>query len=442
MHECGCGFSGVLLSTLARRMPKSDFARNGFLVLGSILFGNAFNYVYFLLMGRALSVLEYGAVMSLLSAVMVVVGIGSIAQTVAAKLAADLRAAGDAERTASFAQAMSRAALFMATAIILLVFASKTLVASYLHLDGVGLVTVAGVAAGFGFALMLQRGLFQGFEAFSSFGISSILDGIRAALILPLAHAFGAIGSVIAMVAASAATTLYGELALRNMFGKRRKGANLDLRRMLITARATGLSSFGVVILMFYDVVLARHYLSPIGAGLYGAAALAGRVIFTAISFLPTILLPRITLRQSTGRSSVSIIAKAFAIGVAIISLMAAVCGNASQLVIRILAGPNFSAAAPLLFPYALAAGALAMANLLSIYAIARHRFGFVRYLLAITACEITLVTVRHASPEQVVQNVLVGHIFTLVVMLTWVAFDLKKAEPARMAVPKVEGYS
>jgi O-antigen/teichoic acid export membrane protein len=199
---------------------------------------------------------------------------------------------------------------------------------------------------------------------------------------------------------------------------------------MIIIAGATGLSSFGIVLLMFYDVVLARHFLTPVDAGLYGAAALMGRVIFGIIAFLPTVLLPNVAVRSAHGRSSVHVLAAALGTAAVVIGSLATVCAIAPEIVIRFLAGANFVLGAPLILPYVLAAGALSLASLLAAYAIARHRFGFVPYLLSVAACEITAVSVRHASPLHIVQDILAGHVAVFCVMAIYVVFDIISTPP------------
>lgn len=416
---------------MLRRAAASDFTRSGALVFGASLLANFSYYLFYMLMGRLLSVRDYGAVMSLISLVLVVYGAGTIGQTVTAKLAADLRAAGAAEPVAAFSRALTRGALLIALAVALVTLLAQRLVAGYLHLDGTELVNAAGVTAGVGFALLLQRGLFQGFGAFRSFAASNLIDASRTALLIPLIHAFGALGSVLALLGSVTAALTYGELTLRRRFRAMKAAAHLDVGRMLATAGATGTSTFGIVVLMFYDIVLARHFLDPLDAGLYGAAALGGRVIFAAIAFLPTVLLPHVAVRVASGRSATNVLAAALAVAVAAIAVVAGCCGAAPELVVRVLAGPRFTGAAAIVFPYALAAGGLSLASLLSTYAIARHRFGFVPYLLIAAAAEITAVLVRHGSAEQIVQDVLAGHVTVFAVMAVYVAHDLVKSRAA-----------
>lgn len=415
------------VKTLLRRVTGSDFARNGAIVFGAVIFGNAFNYLYYMLMARVLSVRDYGVAMSLTSGILLVLGIGVIAQTTVAKLAADLRAAGDEHQMAAFTRAISRLGAVAGLIIFIATLTLRGFFAGFLHLENPELVVVAGAAAGIGFALLLQRGLFQGFGAFKNYGISAVLDGVKAILLVPLAHAFGVMGAVAAFLAAIATGTAYGDFTLRRRVRGAEGMVRIDLRRLLLTAGATGVSSLGVIVVMYYDVVLAKHYLAPIEAGLYSAAALAGRVLLAATSFIPIVLLPETVIRSARGRSNKRVLGAALIMSGAIIGSVVAACWFAPKLVLYVIAGHAFSTAAPLLLPYVLAAAGLSLGNLLAVYAIARHRFGFVPYLLLTAACEISAVALRHGSAIEIVQDILVGHLTICLVMAVWLALDLAR---------------
>lgn len=423
-----------------RRAAGSDLVRNGAIVFSAAALGNVFNYVYYLLMGRALTVRDYGSVMSLVSAILLVIGIGTIGQTTVAKLAADLRAAEDEYRMAAFARAISRLSLAIALMVFTAVFVLRNFFASYLHFDRPDLVVLAGAAAAVGFVLLLQRGLFQGFGMFGTYGMSAALDGTKAIFLFPLAHAFGALGAVVAFFAAIITSTVCGGYFMYRRFVGIAGATRLDFRRLMLTAGATGISSLSIVVLTFYDVVLAKHFLGPLGAGFYGAASLAGRVLLGVISFLPIILLPDIALRSASGRSHKHVLGAALLVAGGIIAVMAVACWWAPRLVLGALAGHAFLAAAPLLLPYMLASGALALGNVLAMYAIARHRFGFVPYILLVAACEITAVVVRHGSAMEIVQDILGGHGAIFLVMTAWLIVDFTRpsaisaSSPAAMA--------
>jgi O-antigen/teichoic acid export membrane protein len=415
------------LKKFFRRVAGADVARNSVIVLGAITLGNLFNYAYYLLMGRTLSLRDYGTVMSLVSAVLLVLGVGTIVQTIVAKLAADIRAGGDEQRMAAFARATLRLSIWTGSVIFVTAVLIRGVLAEYLHLGRPELVGIAGAAAALGFAVLFQRGLFQGFGNFKSFAISSSLDGVKAFFILPLAHRFGELGATVAFLAGTITSVTYGILTLRPCIAAVRETAALDIRRLFRSAGATGIASVSIVVLMFYDVVLAKHYVSPAGAGLYSAAALAGRVLLAACSFLPIILLPDITLRSASGRPHKHVLAATQAIAIAIISVVVAACAFEPRLVLTILAGRTFGSAAPLLLPYVLSSAGLALGNLLVMYAIARHRFGFTPFVVLIAIGEIAAVVVRHGSPMEIVQDILVGHTAICFAMVAWVTVSLAR---------------
>jgi len=427
------------LKKFIRRVAAADVARNSVIVLAAILLGNVFNYGYYLLMGRSLSLRDYGTVMSLVSAVLLVFGIGTIVQTMVAKLAADIRAAEDQGRLASFTRATLRLSMWTATIIFLISVLLRGVVAQYLHLVRPELVVIAGAAAAVGFVVLFQRGLFQGFGAFKTFAISSSLDGVKAFFILPLAHRFGELGATAAYLSGTLTAATYGLVALRPHMAAVGETAALDIRRLFRTAGATGLASVSIVVLMFYDVVLAKHYVTPAGAGLYSAAALGGRVLLAACSFLPVILLPDIAVRSASGRPHRHVLAATLAIAIAIICVVVAACALEPRLVLAVLAGHAFGNAAPLLLPYVLSSAALALGNLLVMYAIARHRFGFTPYVVLIAIGEIAAVMLRHGSPMEIVQDILAGHTGICFAMAVWVTVSLAR-EPARAAAARYGG--
>ena len=408
-----------------RRVAASEFTKNGVLVFGAILGGNALNYLFYMQLGRVLSVRDYGAVMSLVSGMLLVFSIATVLQTIVAKLAADIRVTDDLDTIAALSAAVSRLSIWAGVVVTAIIVASARAISDYLHIGDAWLVILVGVTTGVGFVVLFQRGLFQGLGTFNKFGISSLLDGLKAFVVMPLTLWFGVMGSLLAMSVATVAAALYGGTALRRSARGTNVPVRLDLRRMMITAGMTGFPTLAITFLMFYDVVLARHFLSANDAGLYGAAALVGRVLFTVIAFLPIVLLPHVAHRSAQGRSQVHLLFYALAGAAIFIGGIALVSVASPNLVIYVLAGKKFLPAASIVLPYVLAAGALSIANILSTYSIACHRFRFSPYLMVVGICEVVLVSVRHGSSAEVVSDILAGHAAVLCVMTISTAVDL-----------------
>jgi O-antigen/teichoic acid export membrane protein len=209
----------------------------------------------------------------------------------------------------------------------------------------------------------------------------------------------------------------YNVVRLRR-FGPRAEPLRLPFRRIFITSANVSSAVLAVNALLFYDVILVRHYFSPVTAGLYGAAALVGRAVYTVIAFLPTIVLPKASSRSSLGQATGKLLTMALLTGGGIVacSLLATVA--APRLIVSLLAGRAFGNADAFALPYTFALGVLALANVVAMYRIGLHRFGFVIPLVGVAIGEIVAVTIWHATIHNVLLILCIGHLLALVASL------------------------
>jgi O-antigen/teichoic acid export membrane protein len=198
----------------------------------------------------------------------------------------------------------------------------------------------------------------------------------------------------------------------------------MDLRRILVTSSGIGCAVVAVNALLFYDVIVVRHFFPALVAGLYGASALVGRALYTVVSFVPTIVLPKAAARSGAGNRTVTLLAAAVGTAAAIIAGAVAVVALAPQLVVTTLAGKQFASASVLVVPYTAALGALALANIVAMYNIGLRRFAFVTPLCVVAIAEICFVCLWHRSVLMVLTIVLAGHAAAFAATLSGVALE------------------
>jgi len=198
----------------------------------------------------------------------------------------------------------------------------------------------------------------------------------------------------------------------------------LDLRRSLIAAAGTGAGFLALTVMLFFDVILVRHYFDAQSAGLYSAVSLVGRAIYTGVGFVPMIAIPKIVSRRAGGVSArpVALLGAGVAVAAAVggIGLVTLV----PERVVGLVGGAAFRPAAPYLLPYAVAASALAAANVAVAVRVGFHRFGHVVPLMLIACGEIVAVVVRHARITDVLTTIVVGHCAALLATLAAAAFE------------------
>jgi O-antigen/teichoic acid export membrane protein len=175
-----------------------------------------------------------------------------------------------------------------------------------------------------------------------------------------------------------------------------------------------GLGQLTFTVLMFYDVPLIKHAFDSRSAGLYAAAALVGRAVLAAISFVPTLVMPKATARAAAGRSPLPLLGAAAGIASGIVALAVIAAIFAPRLLVTLIAGRAFGAAAPLVLPYVVASGALALANVVAAYKMGLHRYDFVVPALAVAALEIAAFSVWHPTLVAAITVLLAGHVAIL----------------------------
>jgi len=381
------------------------------ITFAGLMAANVLGYVFYALVSRALGVEGYGAFSSLVAMVLIVSAPALISQTVVAKLASDF--ALDPERLSGLVRAVDRVTLVVAAVPALLLALAAVPLSRFLHLDAPLLIVLAACSLCGAIALPLLRGVLQGTSAFTAFSLSNIAEGLGKALCAPLgAYLFGLRGSLAGMAVGYA-----GAAFVTYLFGRphgRAVPTHLSLRRIVRASAPVALAVFCVNVLLLYDVVLAKSYLSARTAGLYGAAALAGRAMYALLVFVPTVLLPQAAGRSARGERTRLLFAQAVAITLLVCACGAALFGLAPRFVVTVIAGRSFGDAAPFAFPYALAISALATANVVATYNIARGRMRFVAPLACVALGEVIAVVLRHRSAADFLQTITIGHTLAL----------------------------
>ena len=422
------------------RLRANEFVRHGSLVLGGVLLSNVFNYLYYMLIGRVVGVEAYGVVVALVSTLLVVSAPASVAQIVVARIAADLESAAGRPALRRLARlATERAAAFGIVLAILAALARNPLNA-YFHISDPFAVVLTAVAIGLYAVTTVQRGVLQGAHRFGDFSASlTVESGTKVAIGIALALRFGADGALAGLVLGIALSLVYNAWTFRRVFGP--PTAGMTLPRGLVSRVIAGVAAgqITITILSFYDAPVIKHVFDAHAAGLYAAAALVGRAVLSAIIFVPTIIMPKATARINAGLSPVPLLGAALAVAGGMVAAALAITAVAPAFVVGTLAGHAFRDAAPLVMPYALAAGLLSLANVTIAYKIGLHRYDFIVPVIAAALVEIVTVCSWHPTALAVVYTLAAGHGLVFFATLWRITANLAPAEraaPAEIEAP------
>jgi glycosyltransferase involved in cell wall biosynthesis/O-antigen/teichoic acid export membrane protein len=409
--------AGRLLADLPARAEGRELSRNALALFVALSVMNASNYLFHVIVSRALGPASYGALSSLLAVLLVLSVPLNVLQTTVAKRTSILRTEGRADHVPELSSAALRvvfpAAAIMAAALLV----SAPLLGGFLR---VGLSSVALLA---GYALLslllsVPLGALQGLMRFRALALVLAAGvGVRLVAGLVLARAgYGIGGSLVATLLAPAVSLVLAERSLRRRRGERRETRwSVTLLRGDFRITLLGLGSFWLLAAL--DIVLARHYLRTQVAGYYASADILARALLFLPGAVSTAAFPRfvqVARRPSEGRRWIAVTVAAVvglsAVGLPVLVLL-------RTWAISLAFGGRFAPAARFVPALALAMVFLAVANLLVYFHVAAGTRAHV-VLFAGAALETVLIAAFHASAGQVVADVVVVSATVMAVLL------------------------
>jgi O-antigen/teichoic acid export membrane protein len=408
--------------------PSSRIAAHAAVTFVGLMTANVLGYVLYALLSRVLGVVAYGTLSSLLAIVQIVITPALIAQMVTAKLAAGM--AHDPSRLAGLVRAIDGFAVRAALAATLALAALAVPIASFLHIPDPMLIVLTALSLCGAVALPFVRGILQGMSSFTAFALSNVLEAFGKALAGPLLGLVAGLRGALSGLAIGYAVAAVYTLVAARAHGRGERVA-LSLRSVALTSLGVAGGVFFINLLLFYDVVLAKRYLDPHTVGLYGAAALSSRALYAVTAFIPTVLLPQAANRSALGHRTRWLFAQALGLTAAICVAVFVLYALAPRWVITTITGRAFAGGAPFLVPYVVATSALALANVVATYNIARGRLRFVVPLALVALGEIVAVVLRHRSAADLLQTIAVGHTLALLACATSLG-GRSRAEPDR----------
>ncbi len=406
------------LAPSVQRFASSEFVRHGLLVFVASMAINVFGYGFHFAISRRVGVEQYGVLSALNSLLMVSVVLSQIAATIVVKYAAEFRATDDRAHLAALVRMLVRYGAIAAGVIVAIGIAVARPLAGYLHIGDVAAVAVTTVIIAISLTTPSLRAVFQGIEDFRAWALSTILEAL-VKLIAGVALVYlgyGVLGAFVGWAIGSFIALLYTAIVLVRRF-RRVPDAVLfvDSRRLVKTMAGISVATVLLTMISNVDVLLVKHFVDARTAGLYGALALAGRILMFLVGFVPIVILPKASRRALEGLSSVGFLAQAM--GVSAILSGAGLLGYYffPKFVVTSLAGAAFAAAAPHVFSYGIAMVLLAGVNIVVAYKIGIHRFNFIIPLGLCGIGEIVGISLHHRTLDDVIYVLIVGNAIALV---------------------------
>lgn len=384
------------------------------------MLANVLNYASNLVFSRLLEPVGYGELVALLAVALVVAIPSGAAQTVIAERVAAYKEAGKRD-SLLFLMRHGLAHVSAIAAVVTVVYvACIPLVIEALNLDDVGAAIALAPLIFLSLTHPVILGLVQGLGRFVALGsimvsiaLLRIIFGV--ALVVAGTGAAGAIGgqALGILVATLISAWLLRDYLLPGGTGAARSG----LKRKPDVRMATASAAFvAFAVLGNLDVVLAAIFMSEVDVGMYAAISTVGKIVLFAPMAVPYVMVSHATreLRETgTGKRSLRI---SGLIVMAISAVVVVPAAIAPELVVKVMFGPDYAAAADGVRPILIAGAGLALLYLIVVYSVTINDRRWFNLLLIGVALQVGGISLFHSSPAEVatVQAVVIGVVVLL----------------------------
>jgi O-antigen/teichoic acid export membrane protein len=367
---------------------------------------NVCNYASNLVFGHMLSTEAYGDLTALLALVTLVAVPTGAAQTVIAERIAVLMASGNGERVRYLIRYAWGHAFTLAVIVGVIYTACIPLVKSALGLQAVGPALALAPLIVLAILIPVFYGVLQGMERFAVLGLLTlVVAASRLVFGVPWTLAGGGAGGPLfgqalgTVVAVAAAVALLRTYMLRRGTG----AAAAGMRRIPDVRTLAAAGAFvGFALLSNLDVLLAKLFLPSHGAGEYAALVTIEKAIIFLPSAVAIVLVPAAAKARATNHSSARVLRLAALVVGATILISAVPPLIAPHLVLTVMFGAKYQAAAAGVRPIVIAGAALSLLYLLVVYTVAIQDKRWVYLLVGGVLLQISAISAFHQSPTEV----------------------------------------
>lgn len=399
-------------------------------LIGSLVAGFG-GYVFQLLLGRFLSVEEYGEFESLFSLLSIFSVPTAAASFLAVKYSSFLLTNKKTEDIWNLAALFGKHFLIFGFLFFAVFIIAAPVILKFLKINNFSVILVFGFLVWFGFFNSSSKGFLQGFQNFKYLSLTSVFE-VFLKIIFAWATiylGFGILGVFSSILLASFLSFLFSLIPFKKFRPKivvmNFSGLNLKQSGGYLNIfKSFGFLSFDnnvvkYIFLSFFsllsfstihslDIVLVKHFFSAFQAGMYGALSVAGKIILFVVSPIASVMLPMINEAGGVGENK-DLLKKSvfltFGCGAVILSFF----WFFPDFIIRKFFGDKYIAAVPYLFWYGLAMFLASFVNLLTIFALFfQKKFGVAAVGFGVIL-QAVLVFWFHQSFGQIIFAVLVS---------------------------------
>jgi O-antigen/teichoic acid export membrane protein len=184
------------------------------------------------------------------------------------------------------------------------------------------------------------------------------------------------------------------------------------------------------MILTNVDVLLVKHFFSPLEAGYYSIAQMAGKIILFLPVAVTLVMFPKTSELYAQAKATSHLLKRCLFYVAILCGTAVLVCFLFPDLVIRLLSGKELVECIPLVRIFSVTMLFFALVYTLLFYHLSIHRLNFLYFLVSFTVLQVLLITIFHESLSQVLY-IVCGNAVLLFLINAYLAFTQKENNAA-----------
>lgn len=344
------------------------------LFMVSAMVVNLGNYLYNLILGRLLGPAAFADAAILITLLLVLSFVGMTFQLSVAKFTAKF----SWYKAASVTKYLKTYALIIGCAIGFFTIMQASYLQAIFNTSTPYMFVIFGIGIPLYFILSINRGIYQGQQAFQKLSITYQLEMFCRLLfttifILLLTKYLQPANSIALGIVLS---LLFGLVPYHKEESRLRLSINKETKSTVIKfLLITAVYEFSQIVINNSDILLVKHFFNAYDAGLYASLALIGRVVYFVAWMFVMILLPKVVKAHKNGKDTKKLLLKNVSYVVALSVVICCVTLSFPTVIVALLFGKEYLTIAPLLGYYAIATSLFAICNVFVYYFLSLEKY-------------------------------------------------------------------
>lgn len=407
-----------------KSLAQDNFLKHNFILFCGSMIVAVFNYLYHPVLGRMLSVEEFGEVQALFSLFLQFGIIGGVFKIMVINIISN----SDEKEAKESISALYKVAIYLILTISVIIILFSPFLKQFFHFHSAAPFVVLAVMLFSGIPIIFGEATLQGKKKFKTISISQGIVSIGKLLFAVIFVAWGwsSSGAIFGIIVAQIFSILYLRTKMKDLLKFDHKDIKISekIRKNLNYAFLVLIVSLTTSFLFSFDILVVKHYFNSEVAGLYGGIAIIARVIFFVTGSIAGVMLPSIKIHDQSGEN-IKILRKSLILITIVGGCALIFFALFPEFIITVMLGKRYLAFASLLPILCLTLFLVSIINLLFSYMLAIRNYKAATISLLGIAIIGIVSLVHHDTPLAVIQNSLITSL-AIIGMLSLTSFKNK----------------